>query len=447
MDVDTRDLPLSADPAAGALYRDATRLMLSAWPGADVLLEEAVRQDPGFALAQVALARLDGMAGRPASARERLETARGLAAARGTDRERSHVHVVTLAMSGQTQAALSAALEHADRWPRDVVILSLPMGAFGLFAFSGMADHDAARVALCRRHAARFADDDWWFLTTYGWALAEDGEVAEGRRLVERAFGLRRENANTVHAYAHALFEAGAGAEAEALIANWLPTYDRRGILHGHLSWHHALIALERGDADTALAIYRDAIQPSVSHGMAINVMSDAAALLWRAELYGHAVPAGLWSEAADLARPIFPRPGHAFVDTHMAMIEAATGAVAAAEQRIAGLDELVTAGSLGAGAVVPAMARAFLALASGDASGCADILEPVASEVVRIGGSGAQREIVEDTRIAALMRAGRLLEARQLIERRLARRPSPRDSRWLAACPAGQAVASSSAG
>ena len=37
------------------------------------------------------------------------------------------------------------ALGHLDRWPRNALILSLPLGAFGLFAFSGMADHDQAR--------------------------------------------------------------------------------------------------------------------------------------------------------------------------------------------------------------------------------------------------------------------------------------------------------------
>jgi hypothetical protein len=41
------------------------------------------------------------------------------------------------------------------------------LGAFGLLAFSGMADHDQARVDLCERHARHFAPDGWWFLT-YG---------------------------------------------------------------------------------------------------------------------------------------------------------------------------------------------------------------------------------------------------------------------------------------
>ncbi|XVN20497.1 hypothetical protein QZH46_12295 [Pseudomonas corrugata] len=51
----------------------------------------------------------------------------------------------------------------------------------------------------------------------------------------------------------------------------------------------------------------------------------------------------------------------------------------------------------------------------------------------MRIGGSGAQREIVQDTLLVALIRAGEVKKARVLLNRRLHRRPSPRDSRWLA--------------
>lgn len=64
--------------------------------------------------------------------------------------------------------------------------------------------------------------------------------------------------------------------------------------------------------------------------------------------------------------------------------------------------------------------------------AGCVRILEPVAAEVVRIGGSGAQREVVEDTLLLAFMRSGETAKACALLDRRLHRRPSPRDARWL---------------
>ena len=52
-------------------------------------------------------------------------------------------------------------------------------------------------------------------------------------------------------------------------------------------------------------------------------------------------------------------------------------------------------------------------------------------SDVVRIGGSHAQRELFEDTLIVACMRSGRPDKARAIIDRRLHQRPSARDERW----------------
>ena len=48
------------------------------------------------------------------------------------------------------------------------------------------------------------------------------------------------------------MFEGGSGADAERLIAAWLPGYARSGPLHGHIAWHSALAALERGDTTRA---------------------------------------------------------------------------------------------------------------------------------------------------------------------------------------------------
>lgn len=429
---DTHDLPLSTTSAEAAEhYRNGVRLILAAWPGADIELDLAIAADPDFALAHAARARVHALSAQPQKAHEQVAAARKLAVRNGTEREQSHVEVLDLAFSGRSAQALSAALAHADRWPRDVLVLSMPLGAFGLFAFSGMADHDQARVDLCARHAARFADDDWWFLTSHGWALAENGEVARGRAMIERAHALHNANANTVHALAHAMFEGGAGDDAQALITRWLPSYDRTGVLHGHLAWHAALVALERGDAASAISIYEAEVRPGVSHGLPINMVSDAASFLWRLDLYGHGAPQAGWEQIAGYARQAFPRPGHAFVDAHLALIEAATADREALSQRIATLEADPRGVALAE--VVPAIGRAAQAFADADYGACIRTLEPVADAVVRIGGSGAQREVMEDTLLVALMRAGATDKAQALLERRLHKRPSRRDATWLA--------------
>lgn len=433
-DLDSRGLPLSTcSDVAAARYREGIDLLLSAWPGAAPPLDAAIAADPDFALAHAARARLHGVRGEAEAARARIAMAAELAARNADARERSHVDVLAHAIHGRSAQALRRVLEHAGEWPRDVVVLGLPLGAFGLLAFSGMATHDQARVDLCERHAAHFADDDWWFLNYRGWSHAENGAVARGRAMAERSLALRRANANAAHALAHAMFEGGAGEDAARLLDGWLPGYDRGGTLHGHLAWHGALAALERGDAAGALAAYARHVRPSASLGLPLNVLTDCVSFLWRLRACGHEAPAGAWDEVAAYAAPMHPRAGLPFADVHMAMLDAAMGRRGAVEVRAAELARLVEAGTLAAGPVVPALCRAVLAFAQGDDAGCVRLIEPVLAEVPRVGGSGAQREVFEDTLLVALMRSGEAAKARALLDRRLRRRPSPRDAAWRA--------------
>lgn len=427
-------LPLStsSDEAASA-YREGVDLMLAGWTGTAEVLECAIAADPDFALAHIARARLHSFYQQGDLARAKAAVARELVAKRGDERERSHVGTLALAIEGRLPEALTATLEHIDTWPRDAMVLSLPLGAFGLFAFSGMADHDQARQNLCER-VARHYGEDWWFLTLSGWAMTENGNVARGRAVTERGFGLRRQNAHAAHAVLHAMFEDGSIDEADRLVDEWIPTYDRAGILHGHILWHQALGALEHGDAKRALAIYADVLEPAATQAPPLNAITDGASLLWRLSAYGHAVPKALWTEADAAAQNLFPKSGLPFADVHMALFAAATQNREALAARLAVIEQRLADGKLPAGPVVPAICRALAAFADEDYMACAQVLAPVLADVVRIGGSHAQRELIEDTFIVALMRSGELPRAQALLDARLHRRPSLRDTRWRAA-------------
>jgi Tfp pilus assembly protein PilF len=431
---DRYGLPFStASSVAAQNYREGVDLMLSAWTGAAEAFERAIAADPDFALAHIARARIHTFYQQGEAARNEAATARALIAKHGTEREKSHVETLALAVEGNLPAALTSALKHIESWPRDAVVLSMPLGAFGLFAFSGMADHDQARQDLCERHASHYGED-WWFLSNYGWSMTENGAVAKGRAMTERAFALRRNNAYAAHALLHAMFEDGSVDDAAALVEEWIGGYDRAGILHGHIRWHQALGALEVGDAAKALTIYADALHPSVSAAPPLNVMSDSAALLWRLLAHGHAVPRQFWDDTDAYARRAFPKMSLPFVEMHMALLAAATGNRAALDERLAAIERRLAEGKLPAGPVVPQLCRALSAFAGEDFGACVAALEPVLSDVVRIGGSHAQREIIEDTFIVALIRSGSLPRARALLDARLHRRPSPRDTRWRAA-------------
>ncbi|MBB4426540.1 hypothetical protein GGD66_005110 [Bradyrhizobium sp. CIR48] len=431
---DRYGLPLSTtSDAAASAYREGVDLMLAGWTGMAEMLERAIATDPDFALPHIARARVHAFYQQGDLARQKAALARELVAKRGTERERSHVETLARAIEGRLLEAIASTLRHIESWPRDALVLSLPLGAFGLFAFSGMADHDRARHELCEPLAQHYGED-WWFLTMAGWAMTENGDVARGRAMTERGFNLRRQNAHAAHAVLHAMFEDGSIEAADRLVDDWIPSYDRAGILHGHISWHQALGALEHGDAARALAIYADVLQPSVTQAPPLNVITDAASLLWRLSAYGHSVPRELWLDADASAQKLFPKSSLSFADIHMALFAAATQNHAALTTRLAAIEQRLAEGKLPAGPVVPAIFRALAAFADEDYASCAQTLAPVLGEVVRIGGSHAQRELVEDTYIVALMRSGELARARAVLDARLHRRPSLRDARWQAA-------------
>ena len=424
-------LSLACSAEAAAHYRRGVELMFLSQPGADAAMGAAVAADPCAALAHGALGRIHQMNGdRPASMAA-IAAARA-AAAGASERERSHIEVVGAGVEGKAPKSLALALEHLEKWPRDAVILSLPLGPFGLYAFSGMADHLPARLALCERYKDLHLGD-WWFQSMYGFVLVDSGQPAAGGALIEKAFAERPDSANGAHDMAHAMHETGRAAEADALIEGWLPGYDRTGILHGHLAWHQALFALDQGDADRALAIYQTYVRPAASAALAINVVSDAASFLWRLGLHGRSVDAELWRETADYAYGAFPGAGMAFVDVHVAMAAAAAGDDEQLQARLEALNARVEAGSYRAGDIGPVATRALAAFSAGRYRECADLLEPLAHEVARIGGSNAQREVIEETLLVALIRAGETARARALLDRRLSRRPSGRDRRWQA--------------
>jgi hypothetical protein len=437
MEEDRYGLPLSTGSlqAAGA-YRDGLDLLLSFWTGAEQAFERAIQHDPEFALPHAARARIHAIYQERDAALRLIATAGELAARGGTERERSHIATLALAVEGRSSEALSSALAHLARWPRDAVIMSLPLGAFGLLAFSGRADHDRARRDLCEHYAGAYGED-WWFLSNHGWSLTENGELARGRTITERSFALRRDNAHAVHALLHAMFEDGSVREADALVDGWIGFYQRAGMLHGHIRWHQALGALDQGDAATALAVYTDVLSGAMASAPPLNTVSDCASLLWRITLEGHPVSPDLWADIADYAKRRFPASSLPFVEMHLALIAAATHDTTTLAGRLDAIEQRLADGKLAAGPIVPCVLRALQAFADADYQRCVDQLTPVIADMPRIGGSHAQREVIEDTYIVALIRSGALLQARAMLDARLHRRPSARDVRWRAATKA----------
>jgi tetratricopeptide (TPR) repeat protein len=429
MNRDRYGLPLTTtSDRAAAYYREGVDCMLSAWHGAEDAFDKAIAEDPTFALAHVGRARLHQLNMEGGKARALAAQARELAAG-ATSREKGHVEVIAAAIESKPKLAVSGAEAHLEEYPRDAQVLSMLLGAFGLYAFSGRADHDAAKLAICERHASHYGED-WWFLGYLGWSHTEAGNLSIGRRLSERAMELRSANANAAHGLSHAMFAQGDMAAGRQFLSQWMPAHDRKSFLHGHLAWHVALTLLDAGDLDGALAIYEQHIKPAGRPYPPLNIFTDGASLLWRLALAGQTGLEAHWRDVAAYGEKYFPQAGAHFADLHFALAAAMTGNDAL-EARLAQLEARAADGKLLPGQAAIDLCRGIRAFAQGDNAEAIRLLEPALAELTRIGGSHAQRELWEDTLIVAYMRAGHGDRAARRISARLDRRPSARDEAW----------------
>ncbi|MGI8926519.1 MAG: tetratricopeptide repeat protein [Tepidiformaceae bacterium] len=437
---DRYGLPLStSSPAAAAAYVEAIDLTLSANVGADERLAAAIEADEGFALAHAGLARAQQYRGRIPEARASAARARELAAG-ATRREQQHVEVIATAVDGNSSRALALACEHLRDFPRDAFVLSQANGPFGLIGFGGGPDWRQEMFALLDPLAPAYGDD-WWFLSAHAFAHNELYHFQEARRLGERSLALYPRSGHGSHTLAHVFFETGDEQGGGAFLDAWLEGYDRAAQLHGHLWWHRALFALAAGQCDRALEVYDAHLRPGVNEGVAIIALADCSALLWRCGLYGESEEPLPWLEVRDFAATSFPRAGVTFADTHAALAFAAAGDGEALARLSGELASRLADGRLPAGEVVVALVDALASFANGDYAAACDRLQPFAAQVVRVGGSNAQRQVFEDTLLEAYLRAGRFPQAETMLRARLQRRPSARDQAWLTRATAGAAA------
>ena len=407
--------------AARDAYVDGCDLLFSGNPSPAKAFDTSIAADPDFALAHVGKARAHQLRGEMQAARDAIAVANAAGKSLPA-REAGHLAFYNLVLSGQGDAATAFAKEHLKTWPRDAMVLSPNTSVFGLIGFSGRTGREIEQVELLDWLAPHYGDD-WWFTCQHAFALDETGQRDPARVKIERSMAQNPRNAHGAHIRAHVYYEDGEQAASNRYLKSWAATYPRDGQLHCHISWHLALTELEAGNTAEAFRIYTDAIAPDACWGPPLNALTDAVAFLWRAELAGNPRDPAHWQAVHDFAHRMFPHAGVAFADTHIALADAVTGDTAALERRRLEMAQMAREHRLPSGPVVPALAVAFGAFLKQDYAAAIAEIEPVFAQHERIGGSRAQRDLVEFTLLKAYLSDGRLENARRLLDQR---RPGP---------------------
>lgn len=410
-------LALSANGAAASRYVDALHRILRVQSGADELLAEAVRADPTFALGHAVLAVLGVEWGVDVDVDASLAAAHANTAA-ADERERRFVEVATARVREPGAGSAAALLAYIQAYPEDALAVSL---AVPTIAFGGATEIPAEAWALVDGLAPAYGDH-WWYLGLLAFMRQEQDQFDEAGELAARALMIEPAAGHAVHAKAHVHYETGDHRAGLAWLDGWIATCGARASHRAHFSWHAALHELALGDDAAVAGRYAAQLAPPGVAG--VRALVDSAALLWRARVSGAGSVGDAAAVVATVPESLLVAPPTPFVALHAAL------ALAAASDcgRLVQLRRWARSQHSDAftRTIVP-LADSLCDLVHGDPERATDGLL-VLTGVETLGGSAAQREVVQDTLVHSAITAGNSQLARRILDERLARRDSPRD-------------------
>jgi len=396
-------------------------------------LDAAIAADPAWLLPRLMKAGFLLNLTEPSLASEAkaLLAAAGPLAAHAEERERGHFDALRRVAQGDWHGAAAAWGAMLQRHPRDALALQWAL----LFDF-----YRGDATALRERAAAvlpAWSESDPlhpYVLGHHAFGLEESGRYDEAEAVGRRALAGAARVPWAIHAVAHVMEMQGRHDEGAAWMSEWRPHWGEGNGFAGHLGWHEALFALESRDAGRALAVFDTYLNAEANEITLQRV--DAASLLWRLHL--QEVDAGArWQRLVAGWALDDAAAGHsAFNDVHalLALLGAGEGERAGRWMRAS----LANAGQSGAWnrevsrVLATPLMHGLVAFADGRFTDALRMLHPLRGAAgARLGGSHAQRDVIDQTLLAAAARGGVGTTGRSLLAERARHKPDTPLTAW----------------
>ncbi|MGY2875749.1 putative NAD(P)/FAD-binding protein YdhS [Marmoricola sp. URHA0025 HA25] len=422
---DPLGLPLSTTAEAAALYNAGLERVMRLQDGGEDLLRDATQVDPDFAIAHAALALLGHEAGATTDVQASLRAARSSARRRADERERSFVDVVGVRVKDARRAGARALMAHIAQHPRDALAVS---AAVPTIAFSGVTDVQQEAWELVEGLAPAYGDH-WWYISLLAFTRQDQSRFDEAGLLAESALSCEPSSGHAVHALTHVLYETGQHDVGRTWLDHWVGSSGQSASHRAHFSWHAALHELALGDLEAVRHRYYSQLAPPGVSG--VRALVDSASLLWRWKVTMSQLQPAETPPVAPVLEQVDPElltaPTTPFIALHAALAHAGNGDAKALESLSRHCRDSHDPAMRGTAATIcEALTRAL----DQDHGGAAAQLQETMPRIVALGGSAAQREVLEETLIDCLIHDGQIEAARRMIDDRLERRPSPLDSR-----------------
>lgn len=262
-----------------------------------------------------------------------------------------------------------------------------------------------------------------YLLGCHAFALEETGEYARAERTGREGVALAPDDAWGLHAVAHVFDMTGRARDGLDWLTGREASWAHCNNFRFHVWWHRALMHLDLGDHDAALALYDADIRAEKTDDY--RDISNGASLLARLELEGVDVGAR-WEELADLSEHRATDGCLAFADLHYMLALCGGERNRAAAGLIARMQAARPAGNEAQRVIAhPGLhvAQGLQAFAAGEYSVAWMHLRAGRADLQQIGGSHAQRDVFDRITIEAALRGGYADAAGALLRDRMARR------------------------
>ncbi len=389
------------------LYNKGTHQFLGAEPGVENSFGSAINADPEFALAHIGYAREMQLRGRSTEMRQALNRAIKYAG-NLSEREKSHLNVSSLLLSGKSAEARLAVYKHVTHWPRDVLVAQMCTSVFGLIGFSGLPGREAEQLSFISNLTNHYGEN-WWFKAQLAFAQLEVGQLHEAATNIEESLLLNPDSAHSKHIRAHLYYENLEDQDGLNYLKTHWENYDRSGALYNHISWHVGLWSLECGDLKQVWHILDHHISPNNSQGPPLNVLTDSVALLFRAEIAGVEVPIDRWISLSAYASTKFAKTGLGFADMHAAIAHVRAGNLGALNNIIANAKGPVAN-------LTKKISQAYCHMQNKEWLKASNLFLEVMPDHARFGGSNAQRDLIDFSLATCLIHQGRKNEAQTVL-------------------------------
>jgi tetratricopeptide (TPR) repeat protein len=335
------------------------------------------------------------------------------------EREVLHLRAVQAWASGEWTDAVRSLERALLHEPRDLLALKV---AQDLYFFLGQSEH--LREVVARVHTAwRPVDQGWGYVQgMYAFGFEENAAYREAEAFARLALDRHPQDVWATHALAHVFEMEGRTDDGVAFLSesakDWQSSY-----FAIHNWWHQSLYLLERGEIEEVLALYDGPIRQGRSSEW-LDIV-DAAALLWRLSIFGVDVGERIEDLSADI-EPLLGEPIYIFNDWHAVMAISLAGRSDLVEQVIAdSRRHAVGTNRAVAERAGLALLEGFSSFAAGQFERATEVLSAVRPEARAVGGSHAQRDVIELTLIAAAARSGQTDFAETLAGERVRRKPT----------------------